>query len=348
MRKIPFFVFTRVGIGVTNQSHYDRVLPLFEAVTLPSLKGQTDPDFHWMIAVDANIPPKARNRLLALVEDQPQIHVVPIQTTELREMHIGSFNWIEKDFHRLALAKGLVQRADEFIITSLIDCDDAWHEDTISLIRANALQRVPALILSEQNKVFLAASIAGAAMTFPNGFKWHPLSGALVNLCYPWLSMSIFVLSRFSAGIYSFSCRHDCWPLMTQIVTFQAEELLAPSPMWIHTRHSENLSGAFGYGAHEVISDTSQFHKFHIDAAALSRWREALPADKGSERPGKHEMAFRQYALMFRIAALNKQIDVLKSAMTTAYSQKLDDILQQAINNRQSLLSEYDRTSALI
>jgi hypothetical protein len=348
MKNIPLFVFTRLGIGVSNESYYERVLPLFEAVTFPSMMGQTDSDFHWMIAVDASMPPKARDRLLQLVADRSQIHIVPVEMIELQEMHIGSFNWLEQAFCRFALSKGLIERADDFIITALIDCDDAWHESTVAIVRTNALQLLPSLILSEENKFYLAAGIAGAVMTFPNGYEWHPLAGTSVHLRYPWLSMSIFVVSRFCAGVYAFSCRHDCWPQMAQIATFLAAEMNVSSPMWIHTRHGDNLSAAFGVGKREIIPGTSHLKSFHIDETALARWHESLPANKAAERPEKHRVAFKQYALMFKIAAFNKQIDCLRAAMATGCSAKLDDILKQAINSRQALLNEYSATSKLI
>ncbi|EPX86862.1 putative rhamnosyl transferase [Salipiger mucosus] len=48
----------------------------FEAITLPGLRGQTDPDFTFVLLIDEALPEAHAERLLALVADLPQAVVV--------------------------------------------------------------------------------------------------------------------------------------------------------------------------------------------------------------------------------------------------------------------------------
>lgn len=51
-------------------------LRLFEAVTLPGLKAQTDPDFIFLILIGESLPETYQKRLQALVADFPQSRIV--------------------------------------------------------------------------------------------------------------------------------------------------------------------------------------------------------------------------------------------------------------------------------
>jgi len=49
---------------------------VFETITLPGLKAQTDPDFTLVILIGESLPPAYRDRLMALLEDMPQAQIV--------------------------------------------------------------------------------------------------------------------------------------------------------------------------------------------------------------------------------------------------------------------------------
>jgi hypothetical protein len=49
----------------------------FETVCLPSIKGQTDPDFRFLILIGDTLPEPYMGRLFALCEDVPQAVIVP-------------------------------------------------------------------------------------------------------------------------------------------------------------------------------------------------------------------------------------------------------------------------------
>lgn len=49
----------------------------FEAIALPGLRAQTDPNFHFLIVIGDCMPKVYMDRLYALVEDMPQVVIVP-------------------------------------------------------------------------------------------------------------------------------------------------------------------------------------------------------------------------------------------------------------------------------
>ena len=48
----------------------------FETLTLPSLKGQTDPDFQLAVVIGESLPQPHRDRLMALLADLPQVALI--------------------------------------------------------------------------------------------------------------------------------------------------------------------------------------------------------------------------------------------------------------------------------
>jgi len=72
-----------------NEHWFEKMIDLFEAVTFPSLVRQSSAEFIWLIVVDANIPPKARQRLQGLLSSFPNHHLVSIDVTQLQRLRQG-------------------------------------------------------------------------------------------------------------------------------------------------------------------------------------------------------------------------------------------------------------------
>lgn len=84
---------------------------LFEALTLPSLRAQTDADYRLGVLVGEGLPPSARDRLEAALSDLPDAHVVSLppmkhyqatqaafaQLTDDRTTHLTSFRLDDDD-----------------------------------------------------------------------------------------------------------------------------------------------------------------------------------------------------------------------------------------------------------
>lgn len=71
---------------------------LFEAIALPSLRAQTDPDFELIIAIGDQLPPHHRTRLEGLIADLPQARIHAEPPRPQREVMKQILNAARRDF----------------------------------------------------------------------------------------------------------------------------------------------------------------------------------------------------------------------------------------------------------
>ncbi|KIN68349.1 Rhamno transf domain containing protein [Sulfitobacter donghicola DSW-25 = KCTC 12864 = JCM 14565] len=76
---------------------------LFQAVALPSLKAQTDPDFELIIVIGDQMPAHHRARLEALIADMPQARIHAEPPRPQREVMKAILNAARKDFSQPCL-----------------------------------------------------------------------------------------------------------------------------------------------------------------------------------------------------------------------------------------------------
>jgi hypothetical protein len=118
---------TRLGIGVYDETWYDYRMSLFEAITVPCMKAQTSRDFDWLIVVDKQMPPLARQRLDAAIAGVPRAEVLSVEfKSDFRKAIV---DW-GKDAARLA--------GREYILSSRLDDDDALRVDFFERLRFEA------------------------------------------------------------------------------------------------------------------------------------------------------------------------------------------------------------------
>jgi hypothetical protein len=137
-----------------DPARLERRFRLFEALCLPALCAQTDPDFDIVFLVGNDMPSAARKRLEAALGPLRHAHVVALP-------HL-------QHYPALRQAYGTVQVDDaETLTTFRLDDDDALSRDYISRLRA------------------LSAGLAGMGpleapltLSFHRGFLLHP-DGAL-------------------------------------------------------------------------------------------------------------------------------------------------------------------------
>ena len=58
-----------------NEARMEERFRLFEAVALPCLREQTDPDFELIIVIGDSLPPHHESRLRDLIADMPQLRI---------------------------------------------------------------------------------------------------------------------------------------------------------------------------------------------------------------------------------------------------------------------------------
>lgn len=69
----------------------------FEAIALPGLRAQTDPDFTLLVIIGETLPEKWRDRLLALLEGFPQARVMPMPPGPHRRVMQDAINDARRD-----------------------------------------------------------------------------------------------------------------------------------------------------------------------------------------------------------------------------------------------------------
>lgn len=98
----------------------------FEAITLPSIAGQTDPDFRLLTVVGSCFPRTYMDRLQALTRDVPQIEIIAYPPQR----------------HRQAMIRVLRENRRDMALPSLqfrLDDDDAMGRDFVARFRETAL-----------------------------------------------------------------------------------------------------------------------------------------------------------------------------------------------------------------
>ena len=311
---LAHFVVTRFGIGVYNESWYDAALGLFEAVTYPSLRAQTSQEFTWLIVVDRHIPEPAFRRLRVIIGGSGNIHVVPLDLTNIDHVRHGCFEHVWRCCQDYITERRLLTEPSDYVLTSTIDGDDAWHRDMVKLAHQQSSPELARLVADESTRSAVLRHTCGQVLTFPRGLQWFAQSDDVRALEEAFIGMSIFVLARFSSGVSVLSSRHLGWPAMAHALMFEIKRATLDRPMWVYVRHDRTQTDWKLDVAESDATCTAALHSdFGIDFAKVQAWRaeNALRQNVASPRLHQGLSSREQHDCYFRIAALNRQIAVL-------------------------------------
>ena len=312
------FIVTRIGIGIHNENWYRSALSLFEAITFPSLCAQTCPHFTCLLIVDHDIPASAKSRLDAIVNGHRNFHLVPIDLTAMQQVHQGCFDYVWNRCQDYLLASRMIVDPFEYVITSVLDADDALHRETLAVVQERMAAEMPAFLASEWRNMTWTRHSGGACLTFSNGLQWFAHADVTTPLHRPHLGMSLFVAARFSSGISACSSRHTQWGSYCNVVDFKNIKCERATPMWVYVRHDRS---EVGWDVKDDESDAESVRHlradFGIDFDKMQRWREnhelrALRTDDNIPRTHAGMAGTEQLDCYFRISALNQQISILE------------------------------------
>ena len=333
------FVVIRLGLGVYNLTWYESRLALFEAITCPSLRSQTDQAFIALIVVDQQIPKAALSRLRDIIVNAPNLHIVELDLTNLRQVRHGSWDFVWDHCQDYIIEQDLLSDPFEYIITSILDDDDAWHRRTVELIHNQMAPELQRLVAEESRSLASYRHTRGQVLTFPRGLKWFVHTDVVQPFHYEFLGISVFVMARFSSGVSAMSSRHPAWPAMAQVTVFDVKRLEHDQPMWVYVRHDQagtlwqdpNVKpplqatdrGIAGAPGDSVCLQTLRA-EFGIDFAKIETWR-GRQRDVPTEHAGF--LAREQLDCFFRITALNRQIAMLTRKQQRNGMNEKDEIL---------------------
>ena len=323
--KCKHFVVTRLGVGIYDEARLMKLIELFEAVTLPSLLHQSSQEFIWLVGIDAAIPEVCRFKLEKLFRGHSHYHLVPIDVTNLLHVRVACFDWVWDCYQDFILETGLLEDPGDYVITSVIDADDAWHRDVIATVSKLVADKLPAAAKMTESRGTWLMHSAGLAITFPNGYAWYISDSKIWPMKEEFRSMAVFIASRFSSGISACSCRHTKWRQYSEILEFEVIPWTGGQPMWIYTRHDEAVGNWDSNPAMPMpaVFEGRLVESFGIDIAKLKNWCATYPPHYSGTKGFSQEAAL-QFDLFFQIAGLNRKIRALSKRLNSEHGKCFD------------------------
>jgi hypothetical protein len=170
----------------------------------------------------------------------------------------------------------------------------------------------------------------GQVLTFPLGLRWFAQADIVRPFHHEFLGMSAFVLTRASSGISVLSSRHSAWPAMAHALMFEVKKAQLDCPMWVYVRHDRSqIDWKIDIAESDPAAAESLRSDFGIDFARMETWRASDKMHRAqAERLGHPGLSSReQHDSFFRLAALNRQIEVLKRKERENGLDKDDELL---------------------
>jgi len=218
----------KIRATLYDPARLERRFALFEALTLPALMTQTDPDFTLVLLIGEDFPEAFRNRLARMI--------APLQ--DARIVALPPYNNYKAT--KLAIEE-VRQPAATHLITVRLDDDDAFSRDTIAM-QKQLCPRVAAL----------GPADAPAMVCFNNGLflelaeTGNRLFGVIEKLPLG-IGMAMIAPVGARPTIFSTDHRrvHTRWNVYTEALT----------PRFIRTVHRDNDSDALISGERPEYTD---------------------------------------------------------------------------------------------
>jgi hypothetical protein len=214
-----------------DEAYISRRLDIFEAFTLPSLKNQTNQDFHWILLVNPNLSEPCRQRLQRLVGGSPNIHIVYVDIR--KELH--NQQEYQRGFDEfLANLPGKY----DYLLSSRIDSDDCWNVHYVETLQ----QEVNDLL----SKVTGPVGFSGAMLTFPSGVICYPyeIRGkyGLVNCRKSYWSTSVDIITSFERRTPLYRFPHSKARKFAKRLGLRSIKIATQEPMWLYLQHDLNFA----------------------------------------------------------------------------------------------------------
>jgi hypothetical protein len=342
--KFSHFVITRLGFGIYEEARLKKMIDLFAAVTLPSIKNQTE-RFFWLIVVDKACAEANKDQIRGLIAGHDNYYCIEIDVTKLSNVRLACFDWVWDHCQSFILEKGLIENPEEYVITSIIDADDAWNREVISTVDQLVTKNMPAQFEKLNTRGTWLRHSIGLAITFYDGYVWFLSEKKIWPVKDEFRSMSVFVVARFSSGISACSCRHTQWRKYAEILDFEIMSLPSKQPMWVYCRHEETVES---WNAKQGMPVPASFDErlqntFGIDLEKVNKWLSDYPPQNISQKHFNPSAAI-QYDLMFRIAIWNRKIQALEAHGIPNHSDiNTGGALAHARAEREVLIQELQR-----
>lgn len=218
---VKVFIATRFNVAavegtgasvpvVCDQEWLERRFDLFERICLPSMVGQSDPDFTWFVFFSEHTPEAYRARITSI---QERFHsFVPC--------YLPYGQKVFREYRKLVA--GSLTKSDTHVITGRIDNDDAFHREMVSTLRSE---------FREQDFEFL---------NFTHGVQYDMKRGVVGQLgkhSNPFISL----VERVQDG----QVRTVLDVMHHQAAATGYLRNIETTPMWLQVIHTSNLANRF-------------------------------------------------------------------------------------------------------
>ena len=199
------FIITRFNLPIYNRTKAGSVssidieylrqrFDIFERYCMPSIQQQSCQNFKWLVLFDENTPLEFKNRVLYLHNKyeklipcflnladygSPDPDYVKLYNDYIAKLSVGDFEDITdniKEYNRVIVTPSFVRDCivrnlegkPEYILTSRIDNDDAFHKDFIKIVQTEARKQSRFVLLD-----------------YIHGYRINLSSHTVCKYCYP-------------------------------------------------------------------------------------------------------------------------------------------------------------------
>ena len=201
---------------------------LFETFCFPSVSKQSNSNFTWFVLFNDQLPEKWRNKLDKYKEQFPSFEARFMSAEETK-----STNW-HSTLNRFTI-KELNNSKDksEFILTTRIDNDDAFHLSFIDSVQQYFLQHQEEMLIN-----------------YTDGLQYMPQYNVLKNTTYPKSHFGTLIEKNDSSIRTVLSFSHTEPPNSIKSVYFKTKKR-----MWLEVVHSTNVINTTFFQARNLLND---------------------------------------------------------------------------------------------
>lgn len=184
---------------------------LFEKFCLPSLRNQTNKNFIWFVLFDTHTPQYFKDRIFKYREEFEQFYPLFLES--------GEKDYLNKFLNTSILS--FVDDDTQYVISTRIDNDDAFHRDMISEVQ---------LLFRKQEDEYI---------NFEFGLQYDLINKTLVRFFYKknhFLSRVEKFSNRISTVIYD---DHSRIETVTKV-----QNIKLSKPLWVEVVHHSNVSNS--------------------------------------------------------------------------------------------------------
>lgn len=212
----------------SNENYLSHRFDLFEHYTMPSIIGQTNQHYTWLVLFSASTPDTYKNRIAGYEKRYPNFTPLFIEDSKARNFREELRKYIKENTN------------DECVVTTRCDNDDILNIHYIEEVQKN-IQEGTEYILS-----------------FPNGYQYDKARNVLRKYYFPTSHFTTFVSNGKEKNIYDF--------LHMKIYDEARVIQMETVPFWVEVIHGENVFNCMGGTRFaDYQKEFALIHEFNVD-----------------------------------------------------------------------------------